>query len=235
MVRCRQGNTVQPEDIFIVMPAFNEATAIGGVIAEVLAAYPRVVVVDDGSRDDTAERALEAGAVVLRHPLNRGQGAALQTGIRFALERGARCIVTFDSDGQHRLEDVAQLVEPIAAGRTEIALGSRFLGTANSVPWSRRVLLKGAVVFTRLTSGIALTDAHNGLRAFSRRAAERIDIRLDRMAHASELVDQIRGMGLPYEEVSVTVRYTEYSLRKGQRASGALKIVFDYVVGRILR
>jgi polyprenyl-phospho-N-acetylgalactosaminyl synthase len=225
---------VQPEDICIVMPAFNEASAIGAVVAELLPHYPRVVVVDDGSRDDTAERALAAGAMVLRHPLNRGQGAALQTGIRFALERGSRAVVTFDSDGQHRPEDIPRLLEPIAAGRAEIALGSRFLGAGRSVPMGRRLLLKGAVLFTRLTSGVALTDAHNGLRAFSRRAAERIDIRLDRMAHASELIDQIRRMGLPFEEVPVTVRYTDYSLAKGQRASGALKIVFDYFVGRIL-
>ena len=226
---------MQPEDIFIVMPAFNEGAAIGTVIAALLPHYPRVVVVDDGSRDRTAERALAAGATVLRHPLNRGQGAALQTGIRYAVDQGARCVVTFDSDGQHRPEDIPRLVEPIAQGRAEIALGSRFLGTAGSVPLRRRLLLKGAVLFTRLTSGVALTDAHNGLRAFSRQAADRIDIRLDRMAHASELIDQIRRMGLPYEEVPVTVRYTDYSMAKGQRASGAVKIVLDYFVGRILR
>ena len=226
---------MQPEDIFIVMPAFNEAGAVGETVAGLRPHYPRVVVVDDGSRDETAERALAAGAVVLRHALNRGQGAALQTGIRYALERGARCVVTFDSDGQHRPEDIPRLLEPIVQGRAEIVLGSRFLGTGASVPLRRRLLLKGAVIFTRLSSGVALTDAHNGLRAFSRRAAERIDIRLDRMAHASELIDQIRRMGLPYEEVPVTVRYTDYSVAKGQRASGAVKIVFDYFVGRILR
>lgn len=226
---------MRSEDVFIIMPAFNEGPAIGDVIAGLLSDYPRVVVVDDGSVDDTAERALAAGAVVLRHPLNRGQGAALQTGLDYALAQGARYVVTFDSDGQHRPEDVFRLLEPIEAGRADVALGSRFLGDSSSVPPLRRLLLKGAVLFTRWTSGTSLTDAHNGLRALSRPAAERIRIRLDRMAHASELVDQIRRLGLAWVEVPVTVRYTPYSLAKGQRAGDAVKVVLDYLLGRVFR
>lgn len=218
-----------------MVPAFDEDPAIGDVVAGLRQQYRRVVVIDDGSTDDTAERATAAGAVVLRHPLNRGQGAALQTGMDYALAHGAACVVTFDSDGQHRPEDIARLLEPIAAGRADIALGSRFLGDASSVPCGRRLLLKGAVLFTRLATGVALTDAHNGLRALSRRAAERIDIRLDRMAHASDLIDQIRSLGLVYEEVPVTVRYTAYSLAKGQRAAHALGVVVDYFFGRLFR
>lgn len=220
--------------IFLVLPAFNEAGIIADVVAAVRAAYPRVVVVDDGSTDDTAERARSAGATVLRHLLNRGQGAALQTGIEYALSRGAECVVTFDSDGQHRVEDVARLVEPIASGEAEICLGSRFLGGATEMPAVRRWLLRGAVVFTRLVSGLSVSDAHNGLRAFSRRAALEVDLRQDRMAHASELVDQIRRMRLPFREVPVTVLYTEYSIRKGQRGISAFGIVLDYLTGRIL-
>lgn len=224
---------MRSEDVYILLPAFNEGSAIGEVVAGLLPRFPRVVVVDDGSLDDTAERALAAGAVVLRHPLNRGQGAALQTAIEYALAAGAACLVTFDSDGQHRPEDLPRLLEPIAAGRADVVLGSRFLGDPGAIPRGRRWLLRAAVLFTRWTSGTRLTDTHNGLRAFSRRAAERVDIRLDRMAHASELIDQIRRSGLGWEEVPVTVRYTDYSRRKGQRAGHAVRIVLDYLLGRV--
>jgi polyprenyl-phospho-N-acetylgalactosaminyl synthase len=223
------------EKLYVVIAAYNEAAAIGNVVAELQPICPNVVVVDDGSGDDTFRQAQKAGAVVLRHLLNRGQGAALQTGITYALERGAEVIVTFDADGQHRPEDIAALVQPIAAGEVEICLGSRFLEHAEAVPVGRRLLLIGAIVFTRLTSGLKLSDAHNGLRAFSRRAALCFDIQLDRMAHASELIDQVHSSGLPYREVPVHIRYTDYSLAKGQRSSAALRVAIDYLIGRLLR
>jgi len=222
-------------DLWIVIPAFNEQGKIGEVVAELRERYANVVVVDDGSSDATGARALRAGAVVLRHSLNRGQGAALQTGLRYGLLRGARYLVTFDADGQHPVETLPRLLLPVLKGEAEIALGSRFLPGAGGIPRSRRLLLGGAVVFTRLFSGVRLTDAHNGLRAFSRRAAAGIDIQLDRMAHASELIDQIWKSGLAFTEVPVEVRYTEYSRAKGQRASAAIRIVFEYLVGRVLR
>ena len=218
----------------LVIAAFNEGSAIGQVVTELLPRYS-VVVVDDGSRDDTAQAARAAGAHVLRHLINRGQGAALQTGITYALQQGARFVVTFDADGQHQASDLPALVGPIARGEVDICLGSRFLEHADEVPMGRRILLMAAVVFTLITSRVRLTDAHNGLRAFSRRAASGLDIRLDAMAHASELVDQVRSSGLAYREVAVHIRYTEYSMAKGQRSSAALRVAFDYIVGRVLR
>jgi len=222
------------DGVFAVIPAFNEGEAIRGVVAELAALGVRVVVVDDGSADDTAENARAAGATVLRHEINRGQGAALQTGISYGLERGARFVVTFDADGQHAAEDMPRLIEPLLRGEADIALGSRFLGGESSVPGSRRALLRAAVAFTLVTSGVRLTDAHNGLRAFSRRAASLLDLKLDRMAHASEIIDQIRRSGLRFVEVPVHVRYTEYSRRKGQRSLAALRIAADYLLGRLL-
>ncbi|MEK6372841.1 MAG: glycosyltransferase family 2 protein [Acidobacteriota bacterium] len=221
--------------IFVVVPAYNEAEAIGGVLEELRRTAATIVVVDDCSTDDTVAIARAAGATVLRHAVNRGQGAALQTGLRYALLQGAKIIVTFDSDGQHDAADLAALVAPIRAGRAEFVLGSRFLEPRSTIPPARRFLLKLAVVFTRLTSGLRVTDAHNGLRALSRRAASSIDIKLDRMAHASELMDQIRRGGLPYAEVAVSVRYTPYARRKGQRGVHALRVAFDYLVGRWVR
>lgn len=225
---------------FIVIAAYNEARAIEPVVRELLSAgFPNVVVVDDGSRDATATQACAAGATVLTHLLNRGQGAALQTGITYALTNGAQYVATFDADGQHDVNDLPAMLTPIVRGEVEICLGSRFLdtgtGTRAQMPALRRVVLLGAVLFTRLTSRVKLSDAHNGLRALSRRAAQTIDLRLDRMAHASEIVDQIRSCGLPFREVPVHIRYTDYSLAKGQKSSAALRVAFDYLVGRVFR
>jgi glycosyltransferase involved in cell wall biosynthesis len=172
---------------------------------------------------------------VLRHVVNRGQGAALQTGIQFALLRGAGVVVTFDADGQHRVQDVESMVAPILRGECEITLGSRFLGGTEDIPASRRRMLRLAVLFTRIVNRVNVTDAHNGLRAFSRRAAEQINITLDRMAHASELIDQIRASGLGFREVPVQIRYTDYSIDKGQRSGNAIRIVLNYLLGRVLR
>ncbi len=218
---------------YLILPAYNEAAKIGEVVRQIRQVYAHVLVVDDGSADATADEARAAGAIVLRHPANRGQGAALQTGITYALRRGAQILVTFDSDGQHRVEDVATLLEPIRRGEAEIVLGSRFLGRTQDMPRVRRAVLRSAILFTWAVSGVRLTDAHNGLRAFSRRAAEEIDIQLDRMAHASELIDQIRRMKLAYQEVPVKIRYTDYSQAKGQRSIGAAKIAFDYLFERL--
>jgi polyprenyl-phospho-N-acetylgalactosaminyl synthase len=226
---------VLKETTMIVVPAFNEEHAIGATVAELRAQWPRVVVVDDGSVDGTAVAARRSGATVVRHILNRGQGAALQTGLCHALASGARFIVTFDGDGQHRVDDVARMLEPLVEGRADVTLGSRFLGSTENMPRRRGLLLRLAVLFTRFASGAHFTDTHNGLRAFTRAAASAIEIRMDRMAHASELLDQIAAHGLRFVEVPVHVRYSAYSRAKGQKTSGALRILVDYIQGRWLR
>jgi glycosyltransferase involved in cell wall biosynthesis len=219
---------------WVVVPAYNEASVIGSVVADLRTHTNNVVVVDDCSRDETAAVARAAGAIVLRHVINRGQGAAIQTGLDFALRRGADMIATFDADGQHDAADLPALFGPIVEGRAHFVLGSRFAGRSD-VPALRRLTLKLAIIFTRVTSRVAVTDAHNGLRAFSRRGARAIHIRLDRMAHASEIMDQIRSSGLPYVEVPVRVRYTDYARRKGQRGVHAIRVAFDYLFGRWVR
>jgi glycosyltransferase involved in cell wall biosynthesis len=223
------------ESAFVVVPAYNEATGIERVLRELVAVYPNVVLVDDGSNDDTAAIARQCVPYVVRHPINRGQGAALQTGIEFSLRHGAGYVVSFDADGQHRVEDIAALLAPLAAGQCEVTLGSRFLGTAEGIPSGRRLLLKIVAWWTRHVSRMDLTDAHNGLRAFTRRAAETMEISMDRMAHASEIVDCIRRTRLPYREVPVSIRYTAYSLAKGQRLRDAFRVLTDYLVGRMIR
>jgi len=223
------------QDIWVVIAAYNEAKVIASVVADVKSTGHRVVVVDDGSKDDTAGIAAGAGAAVIRHPINLGQGAALQTGLDYALARGAEVIVTFDADGQHRAADIAGLVDALARDRADYALGSRFLGTSVNLPPSRRLLLRAATWFTRATTGLNITDSHNGLRAMTRRGADRIHLRQNRMAHASEILHQIATSGLKYVETPVTIHYSDYSLAKGQTLFDALLIVLDLFARRLHR
>jgi polyprenyl-phospho-N-acetylgalactosaminyl synthase len=218
---------------WVVIAAYNEARAIGRVLTGLSALPHRILVVDDGSTDATGEVAAGAGAEVLRHPINLGQGAALQTGIDYALLRGASHVVTFDADGQHRAEDIAALIAALSAHAADFALGSRFRGAAVDLPPLRRVMLRAATLFTRATTGLDVTDAHNGLRAMTRRGAARIRLRQNRMAHASEILHQIAASGLRYVEVPVTIQYSRYSLAKGQRASEFVVILLDLFARRL--
>jgi polyprenyl-phospho-N-acetylgalactosaminyl synthase len=223
------------ESPWVVIAAYNEALVIERVIANVRHCGFSAVLVDDGSSDATAEIAERAGAVVVRHPVNLGQGAALQTGIEFALHEGADVIVTFDADGQHRATDIPALVDALARHGVDYALGSRFLGGAIDLPPMRRRLLKAATWFTRATSGLSLTDTHNGLRAMTRRGACAIRLRRNRMAHASEILYQIAASELKYVEVPVTIEYSAYSLAKGQKLGDTLSILVDLLARRLHR
>lgn len=248
MVRCHGMTAARPaagsaatslpaiasKGVSVVVAAFREEQTIAETVRSLRRLGLDVIVVDDGSEDETGRIARQEGATVLTHIVNRGQGAALQTGVRFALARGAAYIVTFDADGQHQSEDVAGILAPLLRGESDVTLGSRFL-RPNEVPWFRRVVLKTGIVFTRLASGIRVTDTHNGLRGFTRRAAATIDIRLDRMAHASEILDQIARSGLRWVEVPVEISYTDYSRSKGQSSLGGLRVVWDFLMGRWLR
>jgi glycosyltransferase involved in cell wall biosynthesis len=212
----------------------NEATVIADVIAGLHRHFRHVVCVDDGSADGCADVARAAGATVLRHATNLGQGAALQTGITFALGRPETAfVVTFDADGQHDVDDAARMVAVAQEDALDVVLGSRFLGQGSEVPALRRVLLRGAVTFTRATTGLRLTDTHNGLRVLSRRAVADLDLRLRGMAHASELLDHVATRGLGYREVPVTISYTDYSRAKGQPGLNALNVLFDLFVHRM--
>src|SRR5262249_10361204 len=159
--RSRKGQMVFRAQVYLVIPAYNEGPVISRVVAEVKRAGHAVVVVDDGSIDATAEHARAGGAAVITHPFNLGQGAALQTGIDYPLARAAEFIVTFDADGQHRVSDISRLVEALVQERADFALGSRFLGQAPNLPPLRRLLLRAATLFTRLTTGLQVTDTHN--------------------------------------------------------------------------
>ena len=223
--------------IVAVIPAYNEETRIGAAVRDALAYTQAVVVVDDRSRDRSGQIAKEAGAIVLTHHLNRGQGAALQTATDYALRYlNPDIIVHFDADGQMQGSDIEGLVTPIMRGEADIVLGSRFLGKqAENMPRFRRLVLRASVVFTLALSGLRISDPHNGFRALSREAARDIRITLDRMAHASEILDLIIVASLRFREHPVTIRYTAETLEKSPSTWRAFGIVIDLLKKKFVR
>lgn len=224
------ANTLDPSS-WVVIPLYNEAKVIAGVIAELRTRFPNVVCVDDGSSDASAAIAEAAGARLVRHPINLGQGAALQTGFEFALAH-AECayVVTFDADGQHRVEDAIAMLELARNDDIAVVFGSRFLDARTKPGWVKRLILKTAVWVTNMTTGMKLTDAHNGLRVIRRDALSRIELKQDRMAHATEIVLEIGRTRLPWREYAVELLYTDYSRSKGQSVLNSVNILVDLIV-----
>lgn len=220
--------------VIVVIPAYNEETVIESVVKDVYQHIKNIVVVDDHSSDNTASLAFKSGATVIKHPINLGQGAALQTGFNYALKEGADIIVTFDADGQHRVEDALAMIQIVASHKADVVCGSRFLGIdSTTMPFSKKIWLKLAVIFTRLITGVNVTDAHNGLRALSRKAVESIVIRQNRMSHASEIIAKVKKYGLMYQEIPVQIIYTEYSLSKGQKLKNSFNILKELFIGSL--
>jgi glycosyltransferase involved in cell wall biosynthesis len=226
------------KSVFIVIAAFNEEHSVPKVIASLQkAGYHNIVVVDDGSKDKTFDATVKAGATALQHVVNRGQGAALKTGIDYALQQGADIIVTFDADGQHRAEDLPAMIKPVAEGKADITIGSRFLKqeSIDKVPWIRRVLLKGSVFVMWMFYGVKMTDAHNGFRVFSREAAKKINITSDRMAHASEIIEEVHRKKLKFKEVPVVINYTDETMKKGHGSFGeSFRILYSMIMKKFI-
>lgn len=215
--------------IFIAIPCYNESKHLLDVIKSVRE-YGEVVVIDDSSTDNSYLIAKNQGVKVIKHLVNRGQGAALETGDQYALRYGADIVVHFDSDGQHQASEIPNLIHPIVEGRADVVLGSRFKKKNNKTPFLKKwLILKPAILFQNYFYGVKLTDAHNGFRALSRKALEKIRITQDRMAHPSDIIEQIITNGLRYLEVPVTIKYHEF----GQGFMGGLKILRDIIFGKI--
>jgi polyprenyl-phospho-N-acetylgalactosaminyl synthase len=230
------SNPIDLKKIYIVVPAFNESTIIRQVVSDIINFHYKVIVVDDGSEEPVLSQLNGLPVYVLRHTVNLGQGAALQTGIEFALSKTACFIVTFDADGQHLATDIEKLLQPLINTEVDVALGSRFIeGSKHNMPGGRKILLKTGRWLNFLLTGLLLTDAHNGLRAMTRSAAEAIHITENRMAHATELLTQIKKNKLRYKEVPVTIRYTEYSKNKGQTVWSSFRIFFDLLLNKIFK
>jgi glycosyltransferase involved in cell wall biosynthesis len=229
---------IDTDDVWILVPAFNEAQVIGDVVAGLRSAFSHVVCVDDGSRDRTADAALAAGAHVVRHPVNLGQGAAIQTGVEYARRQpGATVFATFDADGQHRITDVVAMVERLRRGDVDIVIGTRFNDSAGShTPPLKRLILRAAAVLSPSSRRLGLTDAHNGLRVFNRTVADSLALTMNGMSHAGEFIALIDENRWRVTEMPVEILYTDYSKSKGQPLLNGVNIVFDgFLRGRMRR
>ncbi len=239
----KKGFGKQKEKIFVIVPAFNEEKMISGVIADLKKyGFSGIVVVDDHSKDQTRAKAEQegeesaSGVMVLHHIANRGQGAALKTGIDFALQQGAKILVTFDSDGQHQAKDLSKMIAEVESGAYDIVIGSRFLeGSSTQIPWFRKLILKGGLVFLWMMYGLKLSDAQNGLRVMNRKTAEQIEMKEDRMEHATEILTEIQKKQLRFKEVPVDVKYTDYSQMKGQSSLNSVKIAFNLMMKKLAK
>jgi glycosyltransferase involved in cell wall biosynthesis len=224
--------------VWIVIPAFNEAAVIGEVVADVRSVFDHVVCVDDGSTDGTGEIARQAGAHLVRHPTNLGQGAAIQTGVEYARRQpGAQIFATFDADGQHRVRDLAAMVERVRGGDIDIVIGTRFAHSGgNRPPLLKAIVLQTAARLSRRGRRLGLTDTNNGLRVFNKKVADGLNITMSGMSHANEFILLIAENHWRVAEEPVEVLYTEYSKSKGQPLLNGVNIIFDgFLRGRIPR
>ncbi|CAM3341007.1 glycosyltransferase family 2 protein [Mycobacterium colombiense] len=223
------GTETHNSVVWVVIPAFNEAAVIGEVVADVRSVFDHVVCVDDGSTDGTGEIALRAGAHLVRHPINLGQGAAIQTGVEYARKQpGAQIFATFDADGQHRVKDLATMVDRLRAGDVDIVIGTRF-GAPQSArpPFVKRVVLQTAARLSRRGRRLGLTDTNNGLRVFNKKVADGLDITMSGMSHANEFIMLIDENHWRVAEEPIEVLYTAYSRSKGQPLLNGVNIIFD--------
>jgi len=231
-----KNNNINNDSVVILIPAYNEASVIKETINNIQKIFNNIVCVNDGSSDNTEEQILSTRAELVSHTINLGQGAALQTAIDYALhEKKYKYFVTYDADGQHNIEDVITMLDTLRLKKLDIVLGSRFLGHVKNPKKLKIFILKFAVGFTNITTGLNLTDTHNGLRVFNRYTAENLKLQMPDFAHASEILDRISDKKLRYEEVPVTITYTGYSQAKGQSMINAVNIVFDVLLSRIIK
>jgi len=216
---------------WVVVPLYNEAEVIGDVIAGLRERFSHVLCVDDGSTDNSVALAQASGARVIRHPMNLGQGAALQTGFDYvSAQPGATHVITFDADGQHLVRDAVEMLELAQRKRISIIFGSRFLDKRTKPGKRKRIVLKVAVLMTRAITGLRLTDAHNGLRVLSMEAIGKIRLEQNGMSHATEIVHQLAKAKLSWQEYPVEVLYTAYSKQKGQSLLNSINILIDLLV-----
>lgn len=220
-------------DVWLVIPVYNEAPVIASVVGQALRVFPNIVCVDDGSRDDSAAQIATTAGHLVRHPVNLGQGAAVQTGVEYARRQpGSEYFVTFDADGQHQIEDVLRMLSRLRTEPIDIVVGTRFHGDVSHIPLLKRIVLKTAVKVSPRGRRLGLTDSHNGLRVFNRKVAQGMDITSNGMGHAPEIVEMIDVNGWRVAEEPVTILYTDYSVAKGQSLLNGVNIVFDSAVRR---
>ena len=216
-----------------IVPMYNEEQVISQVVTDLRSIFPHVICVDDGSNDKSAAKALEAGALVLRHVVNIGQGAALSTGFTWVQSQSQfSYVVTFDADGQHRPEDALRLVTELVRKQVDVVFASRFLDQDQAtIPLAKRLVLKTVTKITKSLTDVELSDAHNGLRALTVDATRQVNLTQNGMAHATQFVSLVLQANLKYVEIPVTILYTPYSRSKGQSLLNSINIALDLIWG----
>lgn len=214
-----------------VIPAYNEAAKIQLVVENLRFFVDEIIVVDDNSNDETFELAKKTPALVVRHIINRGQGAALRTGTALALEGGADIIIHFDGDDQFQASDIPAIIKPIINNQADAVLGSRFLGVESNLPKLKKYFIMPLARFiNRLFFDIRLSDPQSGFRALSRQSALTFEIENDGMAHCSEIIYKLFKNNNRVTEVPIKVVYHEY----GQKLSGGLRIIKELVIQKLI-
>lgn len=216
-----------------VIPAYNEATRIASVVAAALPHVDRVVVVDDGSADATADAARAAGATVVRHPENCGAGAATMTGIEAARRMGADAVVTLDADEQHDANEIPQLLGALTDG-VDVVFANRF-GQKNNIPPIRRVFNALGNIVTFAATGMWIADSQCGYKAFGPRAVRELDLRMNGFEFCTEIVRECVQRKWAYAVVPVKVLYSEYTLAKGQSFANGVKTALKILLRSFLR
>lgn len=221
------------KDVFVIIPVFNEERMIGTVVDTLKKKFTNIICVDDGSSDKSLDIIKSKNIHTLKHLVNLGQGASLQTGIDFAILNGAKYFLTFDSDGQHNLKDSIQMIRLIKKTNLDIILGSRFLNNQHQkkIPYLRKLLLKIAIKLSNFFSDVNLTDTHNGLRVFNLRFAKKLKIKLNRMSHPSDILKNISKNKFKFKEYPSKIVYSDYSISKGQKNINSFNILFDMIFG----
>jgi polyprenyl-phospho-N-acetylgalactosaminyl synthase len=223
---------IEKPNIFIIVPAFNEEQNINQVLVELTQNYQNIIVVDDCSTDKTTDIIRKFPVVLLEHKINRGQGAALETGNQYALNKKADIIVHFDADGQFLVNEIEDLIKPIIHENYDLVLGSRFLKKKSKMPWFKKhVIHVLARIVNRIFFNIKLTDPQSGFRAMSVEATRRIGIEQDQMAHCSEILHKAFKYKLKIKEVPMTIIYNRF----GNNFSGGLKILKDLIFNKIIK
>lgn len=219
---------------YVLVPAYNEAEVIREVLASLINLDYQVVVIDDGSNDNTAEMVSPLPVHYIRHKINLGQGAALQTGMIYALRRGAKYIVTFDADGQHSVEDIPKLLAALENDEADVIFGSRFLkGAKTNASLGRRIVIRLGRLVNFMFTGLWLSDAHNGIRGLNSNASSKIRIKENGLAHASEILMEVKKKKLRWKEMPVSIQYNPYSRKKGTSNISGIKIFLHLTLHKI--
>ncbi len=227
------------KDMWFILAAYNEEKSVAKTIKDLQSkGYFNLVVIDDGSQDKTFEKAKKAGAIALQHRVNLGQGAALRTGTDYALKHGAKYIIHFDSDGQHRTKDISAMIMPVLKKEVDITLGSRYINKTmkTKMPFRRTLYVKGGLIFTKIMTGLKLTDTHNGFRAMNRKTAKKLEITQDDMEHASEILELIARKKIKYKEVPVIIEYNDEIMQNSMNSFGmAIKIILRTIYYKLFK